>query len=109
MSDYSPDVMSDEDLPLTPTMPATTLRKMARRVGFVQAPQKTIFRYPAPDHESEHESGDDDWWWDGWEESEEHDVQEEAAVVAPQVDESGFLGQERIGRPRLRRKDAYVA
>ena len=116
MDDYSPEVGSDDELPITPPMAAAALRKLPRKVGFVQPPQKTIFRYPAADlHET-----DEDWWWDGWEESEDdtsdsgdstmHHAQ--ALTLAPggrRDDDSPEPGQERIGRPRLRRKEPFIA
>jgi hypothetical protein len=104
MSDYSPEAMSDDELPVTPTMAETMLRKV-RRVGFAQAPQKTIFRYPAADHEL----GDEDWWWDGWEESEEDATQEDVRGALPLFEDPSSPEEERMGRPRLRRKEAFIA
>ena len=103
----SPEMGSDDDLPVTPTTPAAAPRKVAvRKVEFAPALRKTIFRYPRPEHVAAAVEGEE-WWWDGWEES-EGGVGEESE---PQADDNAAISaDERLGRPRIRRRqDAFLA
>lgn len=106
----SPSATSDDDmeadLPATPTTPATVPR--IRRVEFAHAPQKTVFRYVAPGHMGD---TDDEAWWDGWEEREGGCRPEDGPFGLPdEAEDSMDAGAEagRLGRPRLRRTDAYM-
>lgn len=100
----SPEMGSDDDLPVTPTSAGPAPRTLAgrkaevRRVEFAAAPQKTVFRYLRPEH-FDFDDGEDRWW-DGWEEH------EGGAEEAPPTEEAR---PERLGRPRLRRQDAFLA
>jgi len=102
----SPEMGSDDDLPATPTSLGPAPRKLeARKVEFAQTPQKTIFRYLQPEHLDPDIDGDEPWW-DGWEEH-EGGVDEDAEGVL--AESATPAVQERLGRPRLRRQDAFLA
>ena len=70
------------------------------------------------DDDSEGESEEDGWWWAGWEESEEQAPREQAqedvamleAAQVPDGDDvfESLFESERTGRPRMRRKEAFV-
>ncbi|GJE98488.1 hypothetical protein PsYK624_147200 [Phanerochaete sordida] len=103
----SPEMSSDDDLPATPTSAGPTPRvarlDAARKVQFAATPRKTVFRYLRPEH---FDAGDDDAAWDGWE---EHEGGVEAEFPAGVSAEDAAAWSERLGRPRLRRQDAYLA
>lgn len=107
----SPEMSSDDDLPVTPTTPGAVPRKMAaRKVEFAQVPRKTIFRYPRPEHVAAAVEGEGGGLpWDGWEESEGGVGEEPEADDAQAEDDTVTSGNDRLGRPRLRRQDAFLA
>ncbi|EKM51805.1 uncharacterized protein PHACADRAFT_262147 [Phanerochaete carnosa HHB-10118-sp] len=102
----SPEMGSDDDLPVTPTSLGPTPRKLeARKVEFAQTPQKTIFRYLRPEH-FDPDVSDDERWCDGWEEREGAVDEESEGVPA---EGAAPAEQERPSRPRLRRQEAFFA